>query len=99
MESQVYIYIYIYCIYIDVDDGNTKMDYLEEERDRGITIRAASISFNWEEIQINLIDTPGHIDFSAEVERSLRVVDGAVVIFDAGQGVQVSKPMICIYSQ
>jgi elongation factor G len=73
----------------EVHYGNTVMDYMEQERKRGITIRAATIAFNWEGHQINLIDTPGHVDFTAEVERSMRVVDGAVALFDAMQGVEV----------
>ncbi len=74
----------------EVHYGNTVMDYMEQERKRGITIRAATIAFNWEGHQINLIDTPGHVDFTAEVERSMRVVDGAVALFDAMQGVEVA---------
>ena len=64
------------------------MDYMKQERDRGITIRSAAISFNWNKCQINLIDTPGHVDFSGEVARSLKVLDGAVTILDGGKGVQ-----------
>lgn len=72
----------------DIDEGNTVMDYLEEERERGITIVAAAASLPWKDHLIHLIDTPGHIDFTAEVERSLRVIDGAVVIFSAVEGVE-----------
>ncbi|EGR29014.1 hypothetical protein IMG5_164730 [Ichthyophthirius multifiliis] len=75
----------------EVHDGNTVMDYMQQERDRGITIRSAAISFNWNGHQFNLIDTPGHIDFTGEVERSLRVLDGAIAIFDGVSGVQVKK--------
>lgn len=72
----------------EVHHGNTVMDYMEQERQRGITIRAATTAFNWQGYQINLIDTPGHVDFTAEVERSLRVCDGAIAVFDAMQGVE-----------
>ena len=71
-----------------VDDGNTVTDWMEQERERGITITAAAITCSWRDHQINIIDTPGHIDFTAEVQRSLRVLDGGVVVFDAVAGVQ-----------
>ena len=71
-----------------VDDGTTVTDWMEQERERGITIVSAAISTIWKDYHINLIDTPGHIDFTAEVQRSLRVLDGGVVIFDGVQGVE-----------
>ena len=71
-----------------VDNGDTVMDFLPEERERGITISAAAISFQWKNIAVNLIDTPGHIDFTIEVERSAKVLDGSVIIVDAVSGVQ-----------
>ena len=71
-----------------VDEGTTVTDWMEQERERGITIVSAAITTLWKDHKINLIDTPGHIDFTAEVQRSLRVLDGGVVVFDAVQGVE-----------
>jgi elongation factor G len=72
----------------NVDEGTTVTDWMEQERERGITITAAAITSSWRDHQINIIDTPGHIDFTAEVQRSLRVLDGGVVVFDAVAGVE-----------
>jgi len=72
----------------EVHDGTAVMDWMVQERERGITITAAATTTSWRDHQINLIDTPGHIDFTAEVQRSLRVLDGGIVVFDAVAGVQ-----------
>ncbi len=78
----------------EVDAGTTEADYDPEEQERGITIYSACIPFKWRDCTINLIDTPGHVDFTAEVERSLRVLDGCVVVFDAQKGVEAQSETV-----
>src|ERR1043165_1053618 len=77
-----------------VDSGTTETDSDPEEQQRGITMYAACVTFPWKDITVNLLDTPGHVDFTAEVERCLRVLDGAVVVFSAREGVEAQSETV-----
>ncbi|MFP4016778.1 MAG: GTP-binding protein, partial [Halanaerobiales bacterium] len=77
-----------------VDDGTASTDWMDVEKRRGISVRSASTSFTYQDNLINLIDTPGHVDFSGEIERSLRVLDGAVLVISAAEGIESQSEIL-----
>lgn len=79
----------------EVHHGNTVTDYMDQERQRGITITSAAVTFNWKDYRFNLIDTPGHIDFTMEVEQTLQILDGAIVVLDGSAGVEAQTLTVC----
>ena len=77
-----------------VDQGTARTDFMQVERERGISVRASAAALDWNGVRLNLIDTPGHVDFAAEVERSLRILDGAVLVISSVEGLQPQTELL-----